>query len=299
MKKFPLLKAVFAGAVLAASLPASAIFTNGGFESGDFTGWTSGFGSNGGLQGAQPFTGASILINAGGSFRGAVVTGGPDLLGAPIQLPYAGTATARVNNEQTGGFLNFISQSDAVTEADRDPADSQLHIRFNYAVVLEDPGHSPAEQPFFFLRVRNVTKGTTLYEDFSFAGQTGTQFVPVPTPTGGNNPVYLDWKPADVVVPNADLGDTIEVYLLASDCEPTGHSGYAYLDGFGSRVVPPGGGARGGRADAERGRFHGPGPSAGGCRRHLAAAPPQLTSAGSATAPQTLPWEGFVFLSKS
>lgn len=108
--------------------------------------------------------------------------------------------------------------------------------------MLEDPGHSPAEQPFFFLRVRNVTKGTTLYEDFSFAGQTGTQFVPVPTPTGGNNPVYLDWKPADVVVPNADLGDTIEVYLLASDCEPTGHSGYAYLDGFGSRVVPPGGG---------------------------------------------------------
>jgi len=41
-------------------------------------------------------------------------------------------------------------------------------------------------------------------------------------------------------VPDADLGDSIEVYLLASDCQPTAHSGYAYLDGFGSAVVGPG-----------------------------------------------------------
>jgi hypothetical protein len=27
---------------------------------------------------------------------------------------------------------------------------------------------------------------------------------------------------------------------LASDCEPSAHAGYAYLDGFGSSVVTPG-----------------------------------------------------------
>lgn len=241
MRNFPWIKAALASVVLGLSLPASAIFTNGGFESGDFTGWTTGFGRNNGLQGSPPFTSASINIGSGGSFRGAVVSGGPDLLGAPITLPYAGTHSARVNNDATGGYLNFISQSDTITAADRDPSDNKLHIRFNYAVVLEDPGHDASEQPFFFLRVRNVTKGTVLYEDFAFAGQTGTQFQPIPTPTGGNDPLYLNWKPADVVVPDADLGDTIEVYLLASDCSPTGHAGYAYLDGFGSRVVPPGG----------------------------------------------------------
>ena len=240
MARFPMLKAALSTALLALSLPASAIFTNGGFETGDFTGWTSGSGLNNGLQGLQPYTSASISYIPGGTFRGAVVSAGPDLYGAPITLPYAGTRTARVNNSATGGYLNFISQSDAVTEADRDPADSRLHIRFNYAVVLDDPSHSANQQPFFFLRVRNVTKNTTLYEDFSFAGQTGTQFVSVPSPTGGSNPKFLDWKAADVVVPNADLGDTIEVYLMASDCSPTGHAGYAYLDGFGSRVVPPG-----------------------------------------------------------
>ena len=240
MKTFSILKGALCGALVALSLPASAIFTNGGFDSGDFTGWTTGFGRNNGLTGTQPFTSGSITIGSGGSFRGAVVSGGPDLLGAPITLPYAGTHSARVNNDQRGGYLNHISQTDTITNADRDPGDNKLHIRFNYAVVLEDPGHNPAGQPYFFLRVRNVTKGTTLYEDFSFAGQTGSQFVPIPAPTGGNNPSYLDWKAADVVVPDADLGDTIEVYLLASDCRPTGHAGYAYLDGFGSRVVPPG-----------------------------------------------------------
>lgn len=241
MTRVPMLKAVLSTALLALSLPASAIFTNGGFETGDFTGWTSGFGVNNGLQGAQPYSSTSISIGSGGTFRGAVVSTGPDLFGAPITLPYAGTRTARVNNSATGGYLNFISQSDSVTEADRDPSDSQLHIRFNYAVVLDDPSHSASQQPFFFLRVRNVTKNTVLYEDFSFAGQTGTQFVSIPTPTGGaTNPKFLDWKAADVVVSNSDLGDTIEVYLMASDCSPNGHAGYAYLDGFGSRVVPPG-----------------------------------------------------------
>lgn len=234
-----LIKLIAGGVLLAVSWPAMAIFTNGGFESGDFTGWTQANGTNNGLTLPQPFTGASINIGAGGLFRGAVVTtGATELVGAPITLPFAGTFTARVNNDATGGIANSIAQQDVITAADRDPSDNRLHVRFAYAVVLEDPNHAPQQQPFFYVRVRNVTKGTILYEDFSFAGQVGTQFQPVP---GNTTYQYLDWKPADVIVPDADLGDTIEVYLLASDCSPTGHSGYAYLDGFGSRVVGPGG----------------------------------------------------------
>ena len=222
----------------AASLPAMAIFTNGGFESGDFTGWTQSSGINNGLILPEPFTGSSVDLSPGGSFRGEVVTtGAVDLIGAPITLPFAGSFTARVNNADTGGIANGIAQQDTITAADRDPLDNKLHVRFAYAVVLEDPSHDHDSQPFFYLRVRNVTKSTDLFEDFSFAGQTGTQFQPVPANPGF---LYLDWKQIDVVVPDADLGDTIEVYLLASDCSPSAHAGYAYLDGFGSgRVVPP------------------------------------------------------------
>jgi len=217
--------------------PAIAIFQNGGFETGTFAGWTQSSGINQGLTGTQPFSGANISLAAGGSFRGAIITAGPDLVGAPIALPRAGSNTARVNNRATGGIANSIGQADVITNADRDVSDNRLHVRFSYAVVLQDPGHSTNNQPFFFIRVRNVTKNTSLFEDFSFAGQTGTQFQVVPTNTGFK---YLDWKNADVIVPDADLGDTIEVFLLASDCSPAAHSGYAYLDGFGSAVVLPG-----------------------------------------------------------
>jgi len=82
------LRTTVCGALLAASLPAMAIFTNGGFESGDFTGWTQGTGLNnlGGLTGAQPFTGASINLGAGGTFTGAVVGSGyTELATAPIR----------------------------------------------------------------------------------------------------------------------------------------------------------------------------------------------------------------------
>lgn len=222
------------------AVPAFAIFQNGGFETGNFTGWTQSSGINNGLTGVPPFSGASVNVAPGGAFRGAVVTGGPDLAGAPIALPRAGSSTARVNNLATGGIANAISQTDVITVADRDSSDNRLHVRFSYAVVLQDPGHSAAGQPFFYLRVRNVTKNTVLFQDFSFAGQTGTQFKVIPLNTGYK---YLDWQNADVLVSDADLGDSIEVYLLASDCQPTAHSGYAYLDGFGSAVVPPGPGA--------------------------------------------------------
>ena len=237
-----LVRTVFCGALLAASLPAMAIFTNGGFETGDFTGWTQATGrNNNGLSGAQPFTGASINLSPGGTFTGAVVGSGyTELSGAPISpMPFAGTHSARVGDTTANYNANIISQQDVITATDRDSSDNRLHVRFSYAVVLEDPGHPAAEQPFFYLRVRNVTKGTDLYEDFSFAGQTGTQFQPV---SGNPSVLYLDWKQADVLVPDADEGDTIEVYLLAAGCARSGHYGYAYLDGFGSRVVPPGGG---------------------------------------------------------
>lgn len=234
-----LLKVAVVLAASSVSLQAAAIYTNGGFESGDFTGWTTGAGINNGLTGSPPFSSSSINIGAGGTFRSVVVTGGPELANAPITLPHVGGHTARVNNDVTGGIANFISQTDTITNADRDSGDGKLHVRFDYAVVLENPSHTANNQPFFFVRVRDVTASTTLFEDFSFAGQTGTLFQLVPSPTGGRAYSYLDWRHADVIIPDASNGHSIEVYLLASDCQPAGHSGYAYLDGFGSAIVVP------------------------------------------------------------
>src|SRR5574337_265341 len=96
-----LVRATVCGALLAAALPAMAIFNNGGFESGDFTGWTQATGLNSnGLTLPQPFTGGSINLAPGGTFTGAVVNSGyTELSGAPITpLPFAGTYSARVGD---------------------------------------------------------------------------------------------------------------------------------------------------------------------------------------------------------
>ncbi|MDG4552848.1 MAG: IPTL-CTERM sorting domain-containing protein [Candidatus Competibacter sp.] len=227
--------------VLAAltSSPAWAIFTNGGFESGDFTGWTKTIGSNPGLTGTPPFTGANVVIGAGGSDTSAVIGAGADPRAPQLVLPRAGAWTARVNDFNSGAIINSIKQSAPITAADRDPNDNKLHVRFSYAAVLEDPNHTPNAQPYFYVRLRNVTKNTLLYEDFTFANQPGKQF----TTTVVNLATWLsttNFINVDIVIPETDIGDTLEIEALGADCSFSGHGGYVYLDGFGSAVVPPG-----------------------------------------------------------
>jgi hypothetical protein len=229
------MKRTIAIAALAlAATPAWAIFNNGGFEANNFTGWTQTAGQNNGLTGSPPFTSASLNITPGGSFRGFIrTTGFTDPRAPTLVLPRAGTFTAQVNHEtNAGGLMSSIAQQDVITNADRDVNDNLLHVRFSYAAVLNDPGHSPAQQPFFFVRLRNITKSTTLYEDFTYSNQPGKTFL---IGTGGYK--YTAFSNVDIVVPDADLGETLEIQALASDCSPTAHAGYVYLDGFGSAVV--------------------------------------------------------------
>ena len=72
-------------AVALLGVATQALFTNGGFEAGDFSGgWVkTTFLNNSGLSGAQPFSGSSIVRNAGGEDR-TTVQGGPAV--APMSL---------------------------------------------------------------------------------------------------------------------------------------------------------------------------------------------------------------------
>ena len=215
--------------------PAFAIFTNGGFETGDFSGWTKTIGINPGLTGSPPFTGANVQILTGGTDTSAIVGATVDPRAPQLALPRAGAFTARINDFNSGAVLNSIKQSAPITSADIDTGDGQLHVRFSYAAVLEDPGHPPTDQPYFYVVLRNLTKGTVLFEDFTYSGQPGKTFV-----TNGA------WKSTnfanvDVVVPMANLGDTLEIEAIGADCSQGAHGGYVYLDGFGSAVVGPGG----------------------------------------------------------
>src|SRR5262245_5276122 len=125
------LAVVFLGAT------ALALFTNGDFESGDFTGWTkSQFRNDNGLQGAQPSTGASIQRVAGGEDRTSVVgpltpLTGTDPLVSAVHYPRFGSYAARVNFYNGPATpdrnANSLLQSSTVTAADVD-TDGVPHV---------------------------------------------------------------------------------------------------------------------------------------------------------------------------
>lgn len=224
--------------------PALALFTNGEFESGDFTSWTKSTFLNTGLSGSSPFSESSINRGAGGSDTSVIVGGAgvqplsqdDPVVGAALKYPRFGNYAARVGDTTPNKNANSLIQQSVVSAGDIDPSDNLVHVRFTYAPVLENPGHSESEQPYFYIGVHNVTRGNALiYSNFKFAGQTG-----VPWQTAGGVQ-FTDWQLVDIAPGSNDLqvGDTIEIEVIAAGCSRGGHYGYVYVDGFGADIPGP------------------------------------------------------------
>ncbi len=218
-----------------------AMFTNGDFETGDYTGWSKSTFLNPGLSGSSPFNGGSIVRNPGGTDTSAIVGGAavaPLSLSDPntnnvLKYPRFGHYAARVGDTTTGTNANTLSQSTTVSAGDVDPSDNKVHARFAFAPVLQNPGHAENQQPFFYIAVHNVTRGNALlFETFNFSGQAG---VPWQTFNGAQ---FTDWQLVDIAPGNASLavGDTISIEVVAAGCSQGGHFGYVYVDGFGSDI---------------------------------------------------------------
>ena len=222
------------GALTLAAMPAFAIFTNGGFEQNDFSGWTLGGGTNPGLLGAEPFSSSSILITPGSPGPASIVGQIADPLAPTIMLPRVGQLTAKLNDENGGALVTTLVQTDTVSNADIDPSDGLPHIRFAFAPVMDDPNHEPDEQPYFYVSVKNLADNSLLFEQFAYSGQPGVNFL-----SGTGSWKYLEFQNVDVVMPLSAVGQQIELTAIAADCALGGHGGYVYVDGFGSSNVPP------------------------------------------------------------
>jgi len=236
--------------LVAVSAYVLAVFVNGGFETGDFTGWTKETHINPGIGGTFPPVQLSDLTLAGGGWDLTTVEAGatesvPDgLMGASASLRYPKYEThcARVNYQSSGTWghgasANLIRQTATVTVADVDPSDSKVHVRFALAPVLENPGHPQTQQPYFFAQLYNNTKSVLLFSTFNFAGQAGVPWQ-VFIDGAGRTWNFTDWQALDIAPGNALLavGDSVELVVVASGCSPTGHDGHVYVDGIGAFV---------------------------------------------------------------
>ncbi len=146
--------------------------------------------------------------------------------------------TSAVVNESTRGFnhnVNSLKQSFVSSFADVDTTDNKIHVRWALAPVLQNPGHVPTQQPYFFVQVRNVTTNTVLFTDFNFSNQPGVPWLV--QGSGGSAVAYTNWQIYDVAPGNGLLppGDEVEVEVFAGGCSLGGHWGEVYVDGFGAK----------------------------------------------------------------
>ncbi|MHB1025548.1 MAG: hypothetical protein ACYC24_07540 [Desulfobacteria bacterium] len=191
MKKFMVFVASLA--ILGMTAPAHALFTNGGFEYGTYSGWTQEHGYNyygmtleGGPGSGTPPIAENISNRIDdwyfdypgwipGVWTDCTVTGeyldttysplspsdrffitsGTDNDAIATTLPVLryGTYSARVNSQDDSYHASRIWQEDVLKESDRDSADRKFHIRFSYAAVLEDHGYDN-EQPYFHITLK-------------------------------------------------------------------------------------------------------------------------------------------------
>jgi gliding motility-associated-like protein len=192
---------------------------NIGFESGDLSQWRP---SSGQIAGD-----GSITADAGMRYHqvyknSANVEHDP-FGGFPVVAPNGSLFSVKIGHDQPGRNVSQLAYAFSV------PSSAEgFSIIFNYAVVLEEPGHSPHEQPRFTVKVFNESQGFYLQcSSFDFvAGYNQPDFIPV---NNSQSVYYKPWSSAAINL-SAFRGQNLRLEFSVNDCSRGGHFGYAYFD---------------------------------------------------------------------
>lgn len=192
---------------------------NSDFESGTLTGWQGGTGN------CCPI---NTLTNGIVSGRHTIMSGtgtDPNTCDVVAVVAPGGLYSARLGNEGTGAQAEKLTYSVTVS------ALSALFI-YKYAVVLQDPDHTPNEQPRFQIRVLNAA-GNLIdpicgeYTVVSGGNIPGFQTCP----NSSGDVRYKDWTTVGLDL-SAYIGQTISIEFATGDCGLGAHFGYAYVDAY-------------------------------------------------------------------
>ena len=195
------------------------------FEKGDFSSWDCSVGSTSQLNGVN-----LIKLNPSAPVAGRHQIIASDSLNAkdpygnfPMLCPYGGKYSVKLGNDHTGAEAEGISYTFTVPAA----VDTFTFTYF-YAVVFQDPNHSPAEQPRFFVTAYDVLSGNLIncasYNYIASGGIPGFQVSKV-----ASDVLYKSWSPVSIQF--AGLANRkVRLEFKTADCTIGGHFGYAYLD---------------------------------------------------------------------
>lgn len=140
---------------------------------------------------------------------------------------YAGRYSYRVEDLVNGGYASAVSQSvKNYTDA---------NMFFAWKAVLE-AAHSASDSATMKLVLRDDTDGVDVISRIYNATSGGVD--PSKFTFSGGNYYTAQWQIEQLNIAALGLsGHDFTLSVLAADCQPTGHFGYVYLDGFGS--APP------------------------------------------------------------
>ncbi|MBI5058656.1 LamG domain-containing protein [candidate division KSB1 bacterium] len=149
----------------------------------------------------------------------------PILGGTVLPCTREGTYGIRLGNDYTNNEADGLSTYFTVSAAD--PI-----LRFSYALVLQDPGHSASSQPTFSYTVYTMGMPwpVTITSIVKGADANDPYFI-LAASTQGGTVVYHPWECVAVDL-SAYVGQTVFVDFRTADCSLGGHYGYAYIDGF-------------------------------------------------------------------
>ena len=216
---------------------------NGGFENGDFEGWTGGVGQVNMDTGVAEFDNDSLSFVDDNRFD--LVINGPDdtaphqiinkdqnytdpLIGdLPLFNEGSGNYIVRLGNRTTQRGATRLTYCFEVTDCNED-------FYFNYLFVLEDPNHFPEDtlNPFFEYAFYLQESGELIGDKVRDFGDTNNEFYQVQEGQGDEEDIaYTFWTCATQNL-SAHLGEVVCAEFVTGDCADGAHFGYAYIDGL-------------------------------------------------------------------
>lgn len=210
-------------------------FINGGFEDGNSNGWTVGGGFRGGVN--NPTLTPSLILPGGPLYDAGIAASHSSIIPLGTVDPNVGAALGttvlqgsfswRVEDTTFGGYASVISQQvNNYTDPD---------IFFGWKSVLLG-AHGTTDAATMLITLTDLTTSTELVRREYNAASGGGGVDPRFSLLGGN--YYTpDWQIEHIAIDASLLGHDFLLSVLGSDCQPTGHWGYVYLDGFGG--APP------------------------------------------------------------
>ncbi|UTP40886.1 PEPxxWA-CTERM sorting domain-containing protein [Phenylobacterium sp. LH3H17] len=227
--------AALLGVVSIAGSASAAGFVNGAFETGTAAGWTESSSTYRASVDNANLTTAFVKANTGSGMHSSIISAGtidPNVGAALGSTVYSGNYSYRVEDTTYGGYASLIEQQvNNYTDA---------NIFFAWKSVLLG-AHGVDDAATMIIVLKDLTANTELlrreYNAASGGGGVDARF----TLDGSGNYYTKDWQIEQLAIGGA-LGHDLLLSVIGSDCQPTGHWGYVYLDGFGSVTPPPTGG---------------------------------------------------------